>query len=229
MRSDLQTAFACDELTGDLQHALAALADVEFSYERRRERLSACAGLAADRDRLLEQLEVERQQCRAPLVRRLDELDRQMKSLVFPQCGDRPREIGVQAMTTASDGLPKVVVLVEEEADEREAISRLLRQEGFRVEAADTTDAALELMRADPYPCALVTDAHEPGEIDGWELAQRVRQLRPDAAVVLMSGHSDDTSWSLPDGAQFLHKPNVVTNLATTLHQMMGERWPAQA
>src|SRR3954466_3632771 len=113
MRSDLQTAFACDELTGDLQHALAALADVEFAYERQRECLSACASPATDRDRLLKQLEAERQECRAPLVRRLDELDRRMKLLVFPQSGDQPREIGAQAMTPASDGLQKVIVLVE--------------------------------------------------------------------------------------------------------------------
>ena len=81
--SDALATLACDELTADLQHALAALADVEFEFESACERLDECSGPVADKDRFRQQLEAERCRRREPLIQRLDELDQQMKSLVF--------------------------------------------------------------------------------------------------------------------------------------------------
>jgi len=74
---------ACDDLTGDLQHALAALADVEFAFESACERLSAQSGPEMGKSRVRQQLEAERSRRREPLIRRLDELDQRMKALVF--------------------------------------------------------------------------------------------------------------------------------------------------
>lgn len=80
--SDALAALAYDELTGDLQHALAALADVEFAFQSACERLSEQAGPALGKDRTLEQLEAERRRRLEPLIRRLDALDRRMKVLM---------------------------------------------------------------------------------------------------------------------------------------------------
>ena len=113
-----------------------------------------------------------------------------------------------------------LVILVEEELDERSAMTRLLSEAGFSVAAADTTDEALHLLESLREASVLVTDAHVPGAIDGWELAHRARHLRPTLAVVLMSGHSDHTSGPLPDGAEFILKPNVVANLVPTLQRL---------
>ncbi|UHC17594.1 response regulator [Methylobacterium currus] len=117
---------------------------------------------------------------------------------------------------------PPLIMLVEEEADEREAISRLLRESGFAVVSAPTTDSALAYLTAHPAVQGLVVDAHEPGAFDGHELARRVRTALPQIAVVVTSGHSDDPSWSPPDGAEFLLKPDLVTELPATLHRLIG-------
>ena len=119
-----------------------------------------------------------------------------------------------------------VVMLVEEEAAEREAVTDLLRQSGFSVVTAPTTDAALAALAADPGIRGLVVDAHEPGPFDGHELAHRVRASLPHVAVVVTSGHSDDPSWSVPDGAAFLLKPDLVTGLANTLSRLMAGEGP---
>lgn len=116
-----------------------------------------------------------------------------------------------------------LVILVEEEPDQRRAIADMLDRAGFAVLGTETTDQGLRLLDAKPDARGLVTDAHVPGAIDGWELAQRARALRPDLAVVLMSGHSDPTSGFLPEGAAFLLKPNVPANLATTLEAMLAQ------
>jgi len=116
-----------------------------------------------------------------------------------------------------------IIILVEEEQDQRRVIAGLLDAAGFAVRATETTDEALRLLDATPDAAGLVTDAHVPGGIDGWELAQRARARRPGLAVILMSGHSDPSSGPLPEGAAFVLKPNVPASLATTLREMIGE------
>ena len=98
----------------------------------------------------------------------------------------------------------------------------LLEQGGFVVAAVGATDDALKLLEQHQGSVGLVADAHEPGTIDGWELAQEVRRRHPDVAVVLISGHSDSTSVPLPEGAEFLIKPYVVSNLVPTLRRMLN-------
>jgi CheY-like chemotaxis protein len=116
-----------------------------------------------------------------------------------------------------------IIILVEEEQDQRRVIAGLLDAAGFAVRATETTDEALRLLEATPDAAGLVTDAHVPGGIDGWELAQRARARRPGLAVILMSGHSDPSSGPLPEGAAFVLKPNVPASLSATLREMIGE------
>ena len=116
-----------------------------------------------------------------------------------------------------------VIILVEEEADIRTWMTGLLEQGGFVVAAVDTTDDALKLLEQHRGSVGIVTDAHVPGTIDGWELAHEVRRRRPDVALVLISAHSDASSGPLPEGAEFLIKPYVVSNLVPTLRRMLNK------
>ena len=63
-----------DGLLGELQHALASLADVEVRHEVEREQIAAWSGSEADRDRLSEECERRYQLERVPCLRRLDKL-----------------------------------------------------------------------------------------------------------------------------------------------------------
>jgi CheY-like chemotaxis protein len=65
------------------------------------------------------------------------------------------------------------IVIVEDNADAREAMRMLLELDGHAVEAAAEGSAALELIRAKDPDIALV-DIGLPG-IDGYEVARRVR------------------------------------------------------
>ncbi|WP_336491349.1 hypothetical protein [Methylobacterium nigriterrae] len=80
--TDFDTSTDFDALTGDLQGALAALADVEFGFQIACERLDASSGAETDKTRCRTDLEAERARCREPLLRRLDELDRRVRSLL---------------------------------------------------------------------------------------------------------------------------------------------------
>jgi CheY-like chemotaxis protein len=119
------------------------------------------------------------------------------------------------------DARPLIIVL-EEEADERAVLIEYLEDAGFGVLEADDSDKALALLKSSRAVKGLVSDAHVPGRIDGFELVEQVRRERPDLAVVLMSGHSDDTSGPLPEGVDFINKPNLLEYLAPTLRRLIG-------
>jgi DNA-binding response OmpR family regulator len=115
-----------------------------------------------------------------------------------------------------------MIVLVEDEPSEREPIARHLQEHGFSVEVVDDSDAALALLKKRSDIRGLVTDAHVPGKIDGFELAALVRERWPDLAVVMMSGHSDASSGPIPDGGDFVSKPYLFSHLVPALNRLMG-------
>jgi DNA-binding response OmpR family regulator len=115
-----------------------------------------------------------------------------------------------------------MIVLVEDEPSEREPIARHLQEHGFSVEVVDNSDAALALLKKRSDIRGLVTDAHVPGKIDGFELAALVRERWPDLAVVMMSGHSDESSGPIPDGGDFVSKPYLFSHLVPALNRLMG-------
>ncbi len=72
-----------------------------------------------------------------------------------------------------------MVLVVEEETHERVAIREYLDGVGYEVLEAEDTGEALSLLQQRSDLQALVTDAHVPGQIDGFELAQVVRERWP--------------------------------------------------
>jgi DNA-binding response OmpR family regulator len=114
------------------------------------------------------------------------------------------------------------ILLVEDEPSEREPIMRHLQERGFAVEVVDNSDAALALFEKRSDIQGLVTDAHVPGKIDGFELAALVRERWPGVAVVMMSGHSDASSGPIPDGGDFVSKPYLFSHLVPALNRLMG-------
>lgn len=71
-----------DELTGCLQATLAAQADVEFGYLIDCERLDDWSGDAAEKERILHQLEQRRQRQRAGLNLRLEQLQKRAREIM---------------------------------------------------------------------------------------------------------------------------------------------------
>jgi DNA-binding response OmpR family regulator len=59
--------------------------------------------------------------------------------------------------------------------------------------------------------------------ITGIRLAERVRALRPNVGVLLLSGYPEDfpSSEDLPDGARFLPKPFEPADLLKTVRAVL--------
>jgi hypothetical protein len=71
--------FDHESLTGEVQTALAALADVETRFAIDQERLDRWTGPAAVKARLLADLQRRRQAERAPLLQRLSDLQASLR------------------------------------------------------------------------------------------------------------------------------------------------------
>lgn len=75
---------------------------------------------------------------------------------------------------------------------------------GEAIEAIDGAEA-LALIEVGVHVDALVTDVRMPN-LDGWTLAERVRDLHPHLPVLYVTGHSDVSARPVP-GAEIIAKP----------------------
>jgi two-component system nitrogen regulation response regulator NtrX len=85
--------------------------------------------------------------------------------------------------------LKSSVLIVDDEAGVRSALSGVLRDEGYVVEAVDSGEACLDRVARAPYD-VIVLDIWLPG-MDGLATLERLRERRVDAPVVMISGHGN--------------------------------------
>lgn len=83
--------------------------------------------------------------------------------------------------------LSKTVLVVAPEFPSRESLSSTLASQGYRIHAEPTEQAAYNEMRRHGYPVA-VCEQPEAGR-DGAEFVRRVREIQPDARVILCGGN----------------------------------------
>src|SRR5215211_5548038 len=100
------------------------------------------------------------------------------------------------------------LLIVDDEAGVRSALSGVLRDEGYQVDAVESGEACLDRVTRTPYD-VIVLDIWLPG-IDGLATLERLRQRRIDAPVVMISGHGNIESAvrAIKMGAfDFIEKP----------------------
>jgi signal transduction histidine kinase/CheY-like chemotaxis protein len=83
------------------------------------------------------------------------------------------------------------VLMVEDEPQLRDHISRQLSDLGYAVIEAESGVEALAILNANPDFDILFTDIVMPGGVNGIDLAEQARQLRPQLKVLLTTGYAD--------------------------------------
>ncbi|OYX73440.1 MAG: hypothetical protein B7Y81_03155 [Caulobacter sp. 32-67-35] len=112
-------------------------------------------------------------------------------------------------------------VLMVEDNEEVGAFGRqLLTDLGYTVTLARNAIQAQALLEVDPEAFDVVfTDVVMPGEINGLQLAKRLREMRPDLPVILTSGYSDALANSEGQGFDLLQKPYSMEALSRIIQQ----------
>ena len=112
------------------------------------------------------------------------------------------------------------VLFIDDDDSVRRMTARLLRRAGFAVADFASARAALDYLATEEDEFdVLLTDAVMP-EMTGTEAAERVAVLRPDIAVIFVSGHDSSaigTDVLARPGRWFLPKPFRSEDLARQL------------
>jgi two-component system, cell cycle sensor histidine kinase and response regulator CckA len=118
----------------------------------------------------------------------------------------------------------ETILLVEDQDEVRQVALQILRRHGYHViEARNAGEALLTCERHPRAIQLLLTDVVLP-QMNGRELAERLRTLRPELRVVFMSGYTENTVVThgiLDSGATYLQKPIVPEALARCVRSVL--------
>jgi PAS domain S-box-containing protein len=116
-------------------------------------------------------------------------------SLYFPadQTEENLKAANAQHDPSQANRPTKRILLTEDEAQVAKVLMRALQMDGHEVVAAACGDEAAILFQDNGPFDLLVTDVVMPGQLQGPELAEVLRQKDPDLPVVFLSGYAPDT------------------------------------
>jgi len=122
--------------------------------------------------------------------------------------------------------MPKILVIEDESAIRRVLVKILTEEnETYEVEEADNGSVGLELIKKNDYDLALC-DIKMP-KVDGVEVLQEARKLKPEIPFIMISGHGDlDTAVNtMRLGAfDYISKPPDLNRLLTTVRNALDRK-----
>jgi CheY-like chemotaxis protein len=109
------------------------------------------------------------------------------------RCGDTggAASSGLLRVAAVAQSAMKILV-VDDDPDVLTVASMTLAADGYEVLSAHNGSEALEILQANRDVDLLFTDIVMPGSIDGFDLAERAKQMRPGLRVLYSSGYLRD-------------------------------------
>ncbi len=120
----------------------------------------------------------------------------------------------------------EVVLMVEDDEGVRAFGASALESVGFRVLAAGEAGQALALLREGERVDLLFTDVVLPGAVNGRQLAEEARKLRPDLPVLFTTGYTRNAivhDGRLDADARLLSKPYTLDFLARAVRRLIDD------
>jgi len=135
-------------------------------------------------------------------------------------------EAAVKAATRPSAAKEAAVVMVvEDESAVRMVITDVLSGLGYAVLEADNGRSGLGILESLAHIDLLVTDVGLPGGMNGRQLADAARQLRPDLKVLFVTGYAEGAvigNRLLGESMEIMIKPFAVDALAARVQGIIG-------
>ena len=123
---------------------------------------------------------------------------------------DEPVEAPIRKSEPPPQGGSETILVAEDEPGVHRLVSRVLKQLGYEVLLATTPEQALAHARDHDGPIHLLLSDVVLPQMSGRALADRIRERRPEVAVLYMSGYTDvmiAQLGMLDAGTPFLQKP----------------------
>ena len=131
-----------------------------------------------------------------------------------------PGEAAPVARIAAGD---EVVLVVEDEAAVRALVTEVLADLGYRTMSAEDGPSGLAILQGDARIDLLVTDVGLQG-LNGRQLADAARVVRPDLKILFMTGYAEKAAASsgfLEPGMELMIKPFTVEGLQRRIAEIL--------
>ena len=121
-------------------------------------------------------------------------------------------------------GSGEVVLVVDDEPTVRMLISEVLDESGYAGIEAGDAQTGLRILRSPAKVDLLITDVGLPGGMNGRQMADAARVLRPDLKVLFITGYAENAAvgnGKLDPGMEVLTKPFAMDVLAQRIRRMV--------
>jgi PAS domain S-box-containing protein len=148
-------------------------------------------------------------------------------SIYLPQHDEAPVEVArpTREVSAALQFAGKVVLIVDDEPDIRMLLNEVLPEIGFAtVEAADGV-AGLKVLQSTARVDLMITDVGLPGGLNGRQVADAARMLRPDLKVLFITGYADQAALRnghFESGMQIVTKPFSIDTLMRRIQELLA-------
>jgi len=136
-------------------------------------------------------------------------------------------EVQVDAASNSPATARAVVLVVEDEPDVRMIILEVLSDLGYMVLEAADGRSGLHILESGVRIDLLLTDVGLPGGMNGRQLADAARQLRPGLSVLFVTGYAEGAvvgNGQMEQGMQVMTKPFTVSALAVRVQDMISDQ-----
>ena len=119
----------------------------------------------------------------------------------------------------------QTVLIVDDEATVRMLVTEVLEDLGYMAIEAGDGASALKVLQSDIRIDLLVTDVGLPGGMNGRQVAEAARVMRPGLKTLFITGYAENAvvgNGHLEPGMQVLTKPFVMETLATRIKDVIS-------
>ena len=149
-------------------------------------------------------------------------------TLYLPRSHSEPQPVDVAQVQPTTDNGSHSILVVEDDPDVRSLICSMVESLGYRVHEAADSDAAMNVLTANPEVSLMLSDVMLAGPQSGPQLAGVAQKTLPGLKVVFMSGYTDEAiSGHRELGRQpLLRKPFRKHRLTEVLNEVLGSGAP---
>ena len=148
-------------------------------------------------------------------------------------CLYMPRFIGqvdAEALPPTADsddaGKGQTVLVIDDEQTLCALVAEVLEARGYRVLTAHDGQTGLQILQSSQRIDLLVTDVGLPGGLNGRQVADAARVIRPGLKVLFVTGYAENAVWGnghLDPGMSVLTKPFEIAALASKVRALIDD------
>jgi CheY-like chemotaxis protein len=121
-------------------------------------------------------------------------------------------------------GFGETVLVVDDEATVRMLVAEVLSESFYHILEAGDGPSALKILESDSRVDLMITDVGLPGGMNGRQVADAARGLRPGLKVLFITGYAENAAVGnghLDVGMEILAKPFAMSTLGSKVREMI--------